>query len=55
MLEGYVGLASMLNGQKQIGEATFDSAVTTLKARDNKDAKFYEEQLLSVRTVFQGK
>lgn len=54
-LEGQIGLTRILNGEKEVGEAAFGAAVTALKARDNEDAKFYAEQLVTTRAVFEGK
>jgi len=53
MLEGYIGLARILNDQREVGEATFGSAVAGLKSRDQEDARFYAEQLVSVRAFFE--
>ena len=55
MLEGYIGLTRILQGQNKIGEVEFDSAVIALKTRDNEDARFYAKQLMSARGVFEGK
>ena len=54
MLEGHIGLTKILHDQQKVGEAMFDSAVTALKARDDKNAKFYADQLVSVRALFES-
>ncbi|MCX5661007.1 MAG: hypothetical protein NTW19_15065 [Planctomycetota bacterium] len=58
MLEGYIGLAKLLDakrdvGQRAAGEAEFNAAVSTLKSRGNDDAGFYAEQLVTARKVFE--
>ncbi len=52
MLEGYIGLAALLEGREASGEAEFSAAVASLQARGSTDAQFYAEQLLTARTVF---
>ena len=52
MLEGYIGLAALLEGREESGEAEFSAAVASLQARGSTDAQFYAEQLLTARTVF---
>ena len=52
MLEGYIGLAALLEGRVESGEAEFSAAVASLQARGSTDAQFYAEQLLTARTVF---
>ena len=52
MLEGYIGLTRILNGEKDVGESEFGSSVSALESRENQDAKFYAKQLLSVRAFF---
>ena len=52
MLEGYIGLTRILNGEKDVGESEFSSSVSDLESRENQDAEFYAKQLLSVRAFF---
>jgi hypothetical protein len=52
MLEGYIGLTRIL---MEVGDTAFDSAVAALRARDSEDAKLFAAQLVSVRSVFEGK
>ena len=54
MLEGYVALTRLLNGETKPGESGFRTAVSTLEARGSEDAKFYAEQLKSVRAFFEN-
>lgn len=55
MNSGYIGLTRILDGEAQAGEAEFNAAVKDLRARNNEDATFFAEQLLSVRAVFERK
>jgi hypothetical protein len=55
MLEGYIGLTAALDGQKEVGEHMFQTAVNALKARGNEDATFYATQLQTARTVFESR
>ena len=52
MLEGYIGLTRILNGEKDVGESEFSASVSALESRENQDAEFYANQLLSVRAFF---
>ena len=52
MLEGYMGLAALLNGQSESGEAAFNAAVAALQALESDDAQYYAEQLLNARAMF---
>ena len=52
MLEGYIGLAALLKGREESGEAEFSAAVASLQARGSTDSQFYAEQLLTARAVF---
>ena len=55
MLEGYIGLTKILNGETGPGELEFSSAISALESRESEDAKFYMKQLMSVRTIFEKK
>ena len=52
MLAGYIGLAALLNGQSESGEAEFCAAVAALQAHKSDDAQYYAEQLLHARALF---
>jgi|TARA_B100000315_G_C14427571_1_gene518597 hypothetical protein len=53
MLTGYIGLTKILNDQD--GEEEFAAAILRLESIGTEDAKFYAEQLQSVRSVFENK
>lgn len=52
MLEGFIGLTRILNGEKDVGESEFSSSVSALELLENQDAEFYAKHLLSVRAFF---
>ena len=55
MLEGYIGLTTLLAGRIGSGEAKYCAAVAALRARESDDSEFYAEQLITARAVFMEK
>jgi tetratricopeptide (TPR) repeat protein len=54
MLDGYIGLSKLLNGDKENGESQFKAALKVLEEKDNEDTRFYIEQLHGARKVFES-
>jgi hypothetical protein len=54
MLDGYIGLSKLLDGNKESGERQFEAALKVLEEKDSEDTRFYIEQLHGARMVFES-